>query len=276
MYVFGEGYNRQFVGDAPSQLQSNTFTYSHFDKVLEQWRNRVVPSQVIGRLEILRKSEEQELRREFDRRHRRDEVVDEELYRGVCLFDPYVEAKYSLFKGLRVAVNTAGLYGQRVVSAAVSESVIFAITDTGVIFSWGGRDYSWHEIQQDAMNQNKWRGDTTPRSQLLLGTTDKELPLQDEGILFDSNIEDNKLLSSEEVKAEAIIAVTKYYNVYEPPPDYETRMQFLEKKLLSRVSYDDIKFSLKCRGIRLIILLLYHIIVSRRLLSISVFILTQF
>ena len=42
--------------------------------------------------------------------------------------------------------------------------------------------------------------------------------------------------------------VTKYFNVWEPPPSSIGRMRYLEKELLSKVSYDSIKFSLECRG----------------------------
>lgn len=250
VYVFGEGSSRQFVGDPSSQLHSRHYSYSHYDKILELWRNRVNPKQIIDRLAVLRKTDEQERRREFERRKRRDEDVDEDLYTDFCILDPYIEAKNSLFRNLNVAVNTAGLHGRRIVKTTASESVIFALSDAGEIFAWGGRDFTWHEIQPDATNQSKWRGDTTPRSQLLLGTTDKELPSLAENLPSDLHDGPMYLASNEDRKAEAIKVVTKYYNVYEPPPDYETRMIFLEKTLLGRVSYDDIKFSLKCRGER--------------------------
>jgi hypothetical protein len=46
----------------------------------------------------------------------------------------------------------------------------------GEIYTWGGNSYWWHEIQPDSVYQSKWRGDTTARSQLLLGIKDKLLP----------------------------------------------------------------------------------------------------
>ena len=42
--------------------------------------------------------------------------------------------------------------------------------------------------------------------------------------------------------------VTKYYNVYEPPPNYNQRLIFLQREVLSKISYDQLKFSLECRG----------------------------
>ena len=36
--------------------------------------------------------------------------------------------------------------------------------------------------------------------------------------------------------------------MWEPPPNPALRMQYLEKELLPKVGYDEVKFSLKCRG----------------------------
>lgn len=36
--------------------------------------------------------------------------------------------------------------------------------------------------------------------------------------------------------------------MWEPPPNINTRMQFLEKVLLVKISYEDLKLSLTCRG----------------------------
>ena len=41
----------------------------------------------------------------------------------------------------------------------------------------------------------------------------------------------------------------KYYNLWEPPPNPATRMQYFDKELLPKVDFDTIKFSLELRGI---------------------------
>jgi hypothetical protein len=121
--------------------------------------------------------------------------------------DPYEEAMDSPFTGLRISDNTATLWGKRVYQVAVSENVIFALADTGEIYTWGGNQYWWHEIQPDSIYQTEWRGDTTARSQLLMRTKNKQLPP-------DSSIEnDFDSMSPEEKKAEMIKIVAKYYNV---------------------------------------------------------------
>lgn len=103
----------------------------------------------------------------------------------------------------------------------------------------GGHDYTWHEIQPDSINQSKWRGETTPRSQLLLGTTNKLISLEDH---------DDESVAMEEKRAEVIQVLGKYFNVWGPPPDPSKRFQHLEKIVFPKISYDDIKFSLFCRG----------------------------
>ena len=41
------------------------------------------------------------------------------------------------------------------------------------MWSWGGTDHWWHEVEQDSWWQTHWRGDTTPRSTALLLTGGK-------------------------------------------------------------------------------------------------------
>lgn len=75
------------------------------------------------------------------------------------------------------------------------------------VYSWGGNNFWWHEIQPDSMYQTKWRGDTTARSQLLLGTVGKQLPV-------DASVEnDLNTMSPEDKKCEMIKEVSKYFNV---------------------------------------------------------------
>lgn len=125
---------------------------------------------------------------------------------------------------------------------SLSENVIFALADTGEVFSWGGNSYWWHEIQPDSIYQKQWRGDTTARSQLLLGTKNKSLPP-------DPSLEaDFDKLLPEDQYAERVKSVAKYFNVWMPPPNPAQRMLFLEKDILPKIDYDATKFALECRG----------------------------
>ena len=66
--------------------------------------------------------------------------------------------------------------GEESVCRGDLDTVILAQSDLGELWTWGGSDHWWYEIEPDAHWQTHWRGDTTPRSQLLLGTRFKPEP----------------------------------------------------------------------------------------------------
>jgi hypothetical protein len=45
-------------------------------------------------------------------------------------------------------------------------------------------------------------------------------------------------LSPDDLKAEVVKVVMKYYNLWEPPPNPTTRMQYFEKELMPKVEFD--------------------------------------
>ena len=55
-------------------------------------------------------------------------------------------------------------------------------------------------------------------------------------------------MTPENRKAESVKVVAKYYNVWQPPPNLAQRMLFLDKDILPRILYDEVRFSLQCRG----------------------------
>jgi hypothetical protein len=69
-------------------------------------------------------------------------IGKESLSKHVVI-DPYMEALQSNFKTVKAAINTAALWARRIHHVAISESVIFALADTGEIYSWGGRGFWW-------------------------------------------------------------------------------------------------------------------------------------
>ena len=46
--------------------------------------------------------------------------------------------------------NTVGLWGRMPCNVAISDNVIFALTESGDIFAWGGTNSFWHEIEPDS------------------------------------------------------------------------------------------------------------------------------
>ncbi len=242
VYVIGSGAYNQFDQPVYERLETKKFKFEFFDKVVELWRDRVKPEQLVDRLRALRRAQQQEEDRDADRNLSGIGLLARNVGKSKTEIDPFIEAQHSPFTGLRVTINTASLWGRRVHQTACSENVIFALADTGEIFAWGGNSYWWHEIQPDSIYQTKWRGDTTARSQLLMGTRDKVLPP-------DVSLEqDLDALSPEDRKAEIIKVIAKYYNVWEPPPNPGQRMLYMEKDILPKIEYDDVKFSIILRG----------------------------
>ena len=88
--------------------------------------------------------------------------------RTKVIIDPYREAVVSPFKKLITARNTAALWGRRIHHVTMSESVVFALADTGEVYVFGGKNHWWDEIQPDSIYQSTWKGDVTTRSQLLM------------------------------------------------------------------------------------------------------------
>eukprot|EP01038_Epipyxis_sp_PR26KG_P010397 gene10397-13965_t len=243
VYVIGGGSYSQFNQHPSEILQTKRFKFENFEKVIELWKDRVQPEQLIDRLGALRRAEEQDETRDAERNLTGLGALTKMLNEANKIeIDPYKQALESPFIGMNVAVNTAALWGRRIHQVAISESVIFALSDTGEIYTLGGNSHWWHEIQPESQYQTKWRGDVTPRSQILMGTADKQLPPD---VSLDVNTEG---MSPEEKIAEAIKVVAKYYNQWEPPPNPATKMRYLQKDIMSKLGYEELKFSLKVRG----------------------------
>jgi len=143
----------------------------------------------------------------------------------------------SHFAGIAVAENTSALWGRRVVKAAVADTVILALSDLGDMWTWGGSDHWWYEVELDAYWQNHWRGNTTPRSQLLLGTrglSEKLEGLEDGAVAADGD--------------EALKVVLTYFDAWSAPPPDMTPKRYYEEVCLPRVDYNHMKMALECRG----------------------------
>jgi alpha-tubulin suppressor-like RCC1 family protein/Ca2+-binding EF-hand superfamily protein len=276
VYVFGSGSHQQFSHPGLDSVKTASgFKFEHYDKIISIWKDRVQPEQLVNRLRLIRRAEQQEERR-YNVQAMGGEGVGA-IAPKERKIDPYEEALVSPFRGLNVATNTAYLWGRRIHHVAISENVIFAVSDRGEIYTWGGQSHWWHEIQPDSVYQSQWRGEITPRSQLLMNVQNKELPpdVNADSVAGGGGGGTGAGQSDDENKAEYIKIVTKYFNVWEPPPNASTRLQYLEKELLSKVSYDQIKFALEVRGkpmhdvtkMELVEELYHDIILEKRLLG---------
>ena len=243
VYIFGAGSYDQFSSKALSKLKTDQFQYEFFEKIIELWNDRVNPKQLVNRLRLIRKAEEADEQRDADRNLGGLAALGGNKKK--VTIDPYKEALESTFVNLNVQVNTVALWGRRIHHVTLSESVMFALADTGEVYTMGGNSFWWHEIQPDSLYQTKWRGDTTARSQLLMGTIDKELP---HDVSINRNIDE---MTPEDKKCEVIKVVAKYMDKWEPPPNAATRMLYFEKDLLPKLEYDSVKFALFARGKKL-------------------------
>jgi alpha-tubulin suppressor-like RCC1 family protein/Ca2+-binding EF-hand superfamily protein len=243
VYVFGGGTSGQFTSAPVDKLLTSQYKFAEFDRVVEVWRDRVQPQQLVDRLKMKRREEEQDDKRQADK--------SSVILKGAPTakhdrIDPYEEALDSSFTGMNVCLNTAALWGKRIHHVAISENVMFALSDMGEVYSWGGNSYWWHEIQADSVFQSKWRGDTTPRSQLLLGTTAKELPRDVDLIVKEAPNMGQR--TEEDEKEDWIKLVSKYFGSWQSPPATGNRLKYLEREVMSKIKFDTIKFSLECRG----------------------------
>ena len=46
--------------------------------------------------------------------------------------------------------NTVGLWGRSPIDTAISDNVIFVISEYGDIYAWGGNNHFWHDIEPDS------------------------------------------------------------------------------------------------------------------------------
>eukprot|EP01041_Mallomonas_annulata_P005267 gene5267-10537_t len=278
VYVFGNGTRNQFSSNSNTsslnKKSAENMNFDMFEQLLKVWEDRVHPEQLINTLRLQRRAEDQEEARQAKLRsdaaaaekdgigggggkEAKDAENDDTGFVGAIgpakidfdahrkLIDPFREAMKSKFRGLNVAINTAALWGRRVHHVAISDNVMFALADTGEIYSWGGHNHWWNELQPDSVYQKKWRGDTTPRSQLLLGTVGR---INEINPLVENDSEEPTENSEEDHKCEVIKTLARYFNVWESPLGSVPRLQYFEKDLLPKIKYDDIVHGMECRG----------------------------
>jgi Ca2+-binding EF-hand superfamily protein len=251
VYVFGTGEQDQFV-QLPLQKPANSLQFEGFAHIKEIWRARVRPT----RMELeegarvwadQEQSEEEKMHAEAKAAEHAPldgaEPTEDDLYKDNDMdYVPSVNSVASRFFHLNAASNTCMLWGRRVVHCAIAESNIFALNDLGDVYSWGGHDHWWHEIEPDSHYQHHWRGDTTERSQKLLMTTN--MPLLEDPIPEEHQ-------TSEEATCEKFKVVGKYYDVWEPAPSAHSRLIYLTSVVIPKIDLEWLHQSveLRCRPV---------------------------
>mmetsp|Transcript_32208 Transcript_32208/g.51257 ORF Transcript_32208/g.51257 Transcript_32208/m.51257 type:complete len:1524 (+) Transcript_32208:142-4713(+) len=151
----------------------------------------------------------------------------------------------SPFTNVVCALNTAAIWGRRIVTVTASINTIFALTDSGEILAWGGRDQWWQEINprdNESKEGIEDRGILTHRSELLLGLRGKQ-PWPD---ISEPQLDLGE--TENELYCRLQFVTSDYYNVWEPCPFPHLRMQHMEHIILPRVSFKDVFDSLEIRG----------------------------
>ena len=226
VYVFGGGTFNQFSGFVKTDISTKSYQLDGFDKMTDLWFKRVRP----GETDMNKKGK--------DGAPNPDDVMpvdDGQSLGGVE--DPRVEAATSAFHGINAAINTVALWGRRTKEVAISDNVMFALTDLGEIFAWGGNDHWWHEVEPDSHWQTHWRGDTTARSKMLLMTQAKQAPEEEEPDQQDS---------PNDIEADKLKLVVQYYGHWRPPPGAEDRLTYIKGDLMPLVKFEEVQVSAPC------------------------------
>jgi alpha-tubulin suppressor-like RCC1 family protein/Ca2+-binding EF-hand superfamily protein len=267
VYVFGGGERAQFqqiaVGENHKSLQPKGLEY-----VTELWRKRVAPTAE----EVEAQRNPKMNIRSWNTKEKQKSQIGQEFEEDMEELEAEMEAaaaeeeekatKASIaekedsiawkkqqeteketrlvtkFANVNCAANTSVLWGKRVVVTSCAMNNLFALTDLGEIYAWGGQDHWWHEIEAESQWQSKWRGDTTERSQKLLMTSHVSMPPAE---LAKEEVDPN------EEEIEKLKTVSKYYDVWEPAPSAHTRLLHMKNEIIPRISLADLQQSLEIR-----------------------------
>jgi len=229
VYTLGSGTYNQFAGDVVKDISSKNYRFEGFSEVYDLWHGRIYPGE-----SFLAKDDDDNQKRVSGKQQ--DEKL--EIGKNISVEDPRVELMTSPFREVTCATNTAALWGRRICQVALCENVAVALSDLGELYSWGGQSHWWHEVEEDAVWQTQWRGDTTARSSTLLMTMKKDEPVEDAIEIKESE---------EDLEAEKYKVVTTYYAVWSAPPQSDNRLVYYKDVLVPKIPYESLKLSLETR-----------------------------
>lgn len=151
-----------------------------------------------------------------------------------------------LDRDLNIQQNTVWLWGRKCDGVAISESVIVAFNEDGSLYSWGGNDQWWHQFEPDSCWQKRSRGDTTARSNDLLGCQPNWRSDTDQ-----SGDQNNKhcahAIVTDEL-AKEMKTVLQYFNSWSTPDGNVNLLDHAKKCLRGKIERSRIAQSLQLRG----------------------------
>lgn len=238
LYVFGSGTFKQFSKEPRRNMSTSSYQLEGMEKLTEIWNERIDFNhfgssgsnrnlhQVPQINEMVSKKESKQLLEDKESNGKDVEVVHEER-----------KSRHGLFAGKNVCKNTISLWGRRPRQVAIADNVIYALCETGQIYTWGGNDLWWHEIEPDSQWQTQWRGETTSRSQKMLLTSDKK-----ENIKVDETIKND-----DEKRYCKFKTIAQYFGCWNGS-GVGASPEFILQNIISMVDFDRVKLSLDLRG----------------------------
>jgi len=147
------------------------------------------------------------------------------------------------FKDRVCSPNAAALWGRRVIKVSAGLNIAFALTDSGELLAWGGRDRWWTEVSK--IQKKSFPGELTQRSKLLLNMAHEKKPWPDEDEV-QQDLEESEYDIFERLK----FVTDDYFRVYEQAPNANFRMKHFENVVVPRISFERITLSLSMRGFK--------------------------
>jgi alpha-tubulin suppressor-like RCC1 family protein len=136
--------------------------------------------------------------------------------------------------------NTAGIWGRQPTKVALTDSSIFALTNSGLL-AWGGND-NWQDVS--ATRPRRSQSQTTPRSSVLLMNNQQEHQ-RHLTIIKEEKVEK---LSRAVRDVQQMESVLRYYEKWPLHFDDTEDDDMVRNHLLTNVLYDQLLHSLELRG----------------------------
>lgn len=166
VYLFGKGPSDCFDGEP---MQPDFADFMEFEVVKELWKERVRPD-AISTSRILNEPAHAETSRpETDESSTKTNAGEESAKASVSSsskpLQPQSRSRIAVvgaaraFASRQVSLTTAFLWAKRVRSVACGSAVAYAVTDSGELFCWGGKQRAWRYFyDQSTLDSNGTTG----------------------------------------------------------------------------------------------------------------------
>ena len=232
VYVFGNGTLNQFDKAPRPNMNTPLFQQKGQEIIQSLWSSRVGSSkshlnEILQRTTTL--ADDLKLNMDEDTVSSKDFVL--------------------LDRSLKVQQNTVWLWGRQCEGVAISESVMLAYNKGGSLYSWGGNDQWWHQLEADSCWQNRPRGDMTARTNQMHGChPDWKAETQSSAADDENETNDRYTYAKNDELAHEIKTVLQYYNAWSTPDGNINLLDHAKKCLKNGVERQRLVQSLNLRG----------------------------